>query len=441
MAIRIFWIALYAFIFILPVPGTIALRHVLLLVLLVTLVWATYGLRRSSPPPVSTEMRQFLLLLVALTFWLFAQAFWISEETSWAMKEISGQWLPALLAAIVGLGTGHFVRQSVLARKALLSRLILAMMVQLVFSLLATLPEFLQLGAFPQGKTLLTAGKLEISYWNNMLLALLAVDGFSRWLHQRPLSTLPRSFLWTGILLVFVSNLAFGARNGIIGSLALLFSLTGLVFWKECKQLSAPKAGSFVAGMLMLIGLVAWSNYHFDVRWKSFEQTAAVAWHIENNTVWLHPDAPPPLLASGQPVEMSAFLRISWIHAGLKLIAERPLGVGYGRNAFGHSLRKTIGTRLGHSHSGLIDWTVGVGIPGLILWTAFCGWLFWIGARRYVVFRDPIGLVLVFLVGGFFGRMLLDSVNRDHMLVLFFLIVALVLSQPDDSLPQYQERK
>ena len=184
----------------------------------------------------------------------------------------------------------------------------------------------------------------------------------------------------------------------------------------------------------LLVISLATISYRLDARWATFAETAEIAWTQRGGDAWLNPDEiPTPNLASGVAAEASAYHRISWIRAGLDLVADYPLGVGYGRNAFGHALKKTNETRLGHAHSGIIDWTVGTGLPGLVLWLGLLGSLLALGLRRYFRKQDPAGLVLVFAVGGFFGRMLIDSINRDHMLMLFFLILGMLVALPEES--------
>ena len=436
MMFRAFGIGFALLFFILPIPGTIALRYSLLLVLLTLIV---FSWRRCQFGRLFKERQisSLLIWLAALTCWLLVQAVWISDESAWALGEIRGQWLPALLTAAIGLGVVLISRHLDISRSKLLGGLVLLLFAQTIFSLIVSLPGFLANGAFSQSKTLLTAGKLEISYWNNILLAFLAVDGLSRWIYRQALTTLSLPFLFIGIAVVFLSNLAFGARNGMIGAGLLLSSLALLVLWHERQKIGVGKALGFVGGAVLLIGLLAWANYQMDERWQRFEETARIAWQGTQHDAWLDPDsASLPVLKSGQPVEASAYLRISWIRAGLDLIAEYPWGVGYGRNAFGHALRKTTETGLGHAHSGIVDWTLGVGLPGLLLWLGFFSWLLWQGMRRYFVRRDPAGLILTFVVGGFLGRMLLDSINRDHMLMLFFLILVILVALPEEPVNQ-----
>lgn len=429
---------LYAFmflllLFILPIPETTALRHVLIAALLVGLAWY-FRRGLDGCKPVTSGVRTFLVLLGALTIWFLLQAEWVSDETAWALREIRSQWLPAILAALLGVGTVQLGYRFSFLRENLLTALVGIFLAQTIFCLAVCFPSFLETGIFPQGKTLWTAGKLEISFWNNLALAFLVVDGFSRWVYNCPLTKLSTFWVVGGIGLVLGSNLLFGARNGVIGSLMLLSSLGVLVAWRERRRLGLLRTMAVLAGVVTLIGGLVVANLALDSRWDRFAESVKIAWQIDAHQAWLNPDhSEKPRLASGETVEESAYMRVAWIRAGLEMIEHYPMGVGYGRNAFGHALRRTMETRLGHAHSGLIDWTIGVGLPGLVLWLGFIGWVVWLGIRRYFAQRDPLGLVLVFVGSSFLGRMLLDSINRDHMLIVFFLVLAMLVAIPEKS--------
>jgi hypothetical protein len=424
------------FIFILPIPGTIALRHVLLVFLFALLIIRR---RRVGLAAVlkEVEVRALLIGLGLLSAWLVIQAVWISDERAWAIKEILGQWLPAMLSAVAGILAVQLGRHEGLTRQEILGWLVLALLAQAGFCLLATLPDFFATGAFPQSKTPYTGGKLEISFWNNLLFVFFSVDAASRLVYRQPVTSLRTPIVVLGALGVVASNFAFGARNGVIQVLVLLLLLTIVLLWQERNRTGGGRVLAVAFGTLAVVGLLGWTNYRNDPRWAGFEETAGLAWNSDKDDVWLHPDdAVLPKLQSGKPVDISAYVRIAWIRAGLDVIHKYPLGVGYGRNAFGHALRKTRETRLGHSHSGLIDWTIGTGIPGLALWFGFMAWLTWLGVRRHSTDRDIAGLILMLVVVGFFARMLLDSTNRDHMLILFFLTIGMLVAMPKPSSTQ-----
>lgn len=432
---RAFGILFALHLFVLPIPGTIALRNALMLacLVLVAMLWREC---RFAEALRALPVRRLGTWLALISAWLLIQAALISDETRWAIQEVFIQWLPALLAALLGLAAVVVGMASGVPRNRLFAGLALIFLAQTAFCLLATLPDFLRNGVFPDGRTAFTAGRLEISFWNNLLLPFLVADLVQRWLHRQALIDLPAALIGGGVVLLSISNLAFAARAGIVLSLAMLTMMAILILWRERARLGGGRALALIgaAGGLMLT--LAGASLESDERWAGFRETARLAWQNEDETLWLKGDSEQlPSLPSGAAIDSSAFFRISWIRGGLDLVESYPLGVGYGRNAFGHALRKTTETRLGHAHSGLVDWTIGTGLPGLALWTGFLGWLAGLGGRRYFSGRDAAGLVLLCLVAGFFGRMGVDSINRDHMLMLFFMLLAMLVALPDDPVP------
>src|SRR3989338_9017294 len=142
------------------------------------------------------------------------------------------------------------------------------------------------------------------------------------------------------------------------------------------------------------------------------------------NKAWINEALPQPRLANGQTVDWSNYSRIARIRAGLSLMADHPLGVGFGRNAFGHAVEQKYGLRTSHSHSGIIDLGVGIGVPGVLLWLAFLGALLRLGYRGMRESHSFAALALLFLTAGYSFRMLVDSTIRDHMLQMFLFLAA-----------------
>lgn len=81
-----------------------------------------------------------------------------------------------------------------------------------------------------------------------------------------------------------------------------------------------------------------------------------------------------------------------------------------------------------HSHSGILDFAIATGVPGACLWLTFMGALAWAGFSAFRAGNLMIGLVLIFIVSGYFGRTLVDSVIRDHFLQVFMFLSALLLA-------------
>jgi hypothetical protein len=219
-----------------------------------------------------------------------------------------------------------------------------------------------------------------------------------------------------------------GMRNGIAEFGLTLMFLAVLLIRDKRRRLGVPLLLGGVVSLLLIAVTFAYLNYKADSRWQVIGETAAIAWHTEGNKAWLDPRGNPlPLLANGTPVDHSAYMRVSALKEGARLIVDHPLGIGFGRNAYGHGLMAKYGeTGLGHSHSGLMDLAIGTGILGIILWLTFLAALFLVGWRRFREAPDYPPLLLMLVVGGYGFRMLVDSIIRDHMLQQFLFLAGLL---------------
>lgn len=424
----VFLTALSALLFVLPIPGTIALRYLLLVTLLGMVSYFWHKKLLADPLSVGIKILAWGLFLILL--WLVAHTLFIAVKPEIAWKEIWSQWVPALCAALIGVFSGRYFQHQRLASEKVMAVVLTALLVQSLFSLIVSTPEYLATGIFPQGQTNWTAGKLEISYWNNLGLAFIAVDLLVRQLFGQKVSSLKTSILWSAAVLLVFSNLLFGARNGVIGSALLLFSMVGLLVFQS-KEISRKRLVPVVLVVLVTLGAVIGFGYKTDVRWQNFTETAQLGWEIDETDAWYRPDTPFPTLSTGQEVD-SGYVRIAWIRAGIRWISENPYGWGYSRNAFRHVMKeKYPESRLGHSHSGWVDLGIGLGLPGVLLWLSLSVGLISVGAFSYLRNKNALGLVLFFIVAGFNGRMMLDSVNKDHMLVVFMFLVGLLAAYID----------
>jgi O-antigen ligase len=415
-----------ALIFVWSVPGTIALRGLLLLAALVVLASAAAGaelrpaLRRAAVP---------LAVVALLSAWFVLQAVVVSDQPRWAFEELRGQWLIALVALAAGLLLGVAAPRRAAAASWLVTGIALVLALQAAAAVAHVAWQWL-IGSGQQSYLMpLTGGKLEMSFVLNILLAILTVDLFCRATRRPPQLHLPLPAVLALLLLALWCSYLAGARNGILGILFLSVSAVSLFVFDQRRRLGPRRTLLAAGGIVAALAAFAIANYQADPRWQSFGETAAIAWDIDRHDTWIDTGSRPwPRLPDGREVDRSAYVRIAYIHGGLRLIAESPLGVGYGRNAFAHALKQRHPeARLGHAHSGWIDLGVGGGIPALLLWAAFIGSLMWRGWRSFFATHNPHGLLLFFLATGYAGRMALDSVNKDHMLQMFLFLVGLLL--------------
>ena len=211
-------------------------------------------------------------------------------------------------------------------------------------------------------------------------------------------------------------------RNGV-AELAIVLGVAVILVMRESDRMRRLIAVDITLALVIVALVLGYLTVRKDERWQTFLETVPIALDIENKA-WIDEALPQPRLANGQIVDWSNYMRVARIRAGLSLMADYPLGVGFGRNAFGHAVEKKYGMRTSHSHSGIIDLGAGIGVPGVMLWLAFLGVLLRLGYRGMRQSRSFPALALLFLTTGYSFRMLVDSTIRDHMLQMFLFLAA-----------------
>jgi O-antigen ligase len=413
---------LAALMFVWPIPHTIALRNALMLVSLVTLAWINVrqkdcwtGLR----PPAKS-----IVWLAALTVWLVVQAVFVSNEATWALGEINGQWLMALVAAVIGWLAVRFLLASELEAR---SWMVLIVMVPLIGHMLVTsgwgLLDWWRTGLLPDRFSGLTEGPDKASYLTNLALSLLLAEGVFRIQARRRILPVGNVVLFLLVGLGLFTAYLERVRNGGVAFFVVLLVALALLVWMRPKR---HRKGLVIGAFIGVVALVTIGGMvERDPRWATFAQTAKIAWNTQAHLAWLNPQKYPyPKLPDGKQVDTSTFLRVAWFKEGGLLVLEHPLGVGFGRNAFGHGLEQKYGEGEGHSHSGLLDMAIGAGIPGAALWLLFILSLFAAGIAHYRSNRGFAALALILVTTDYGVRMVLDSIVRDHMLQQFMFIAA-----------------
>jgi O-antigen ligase len=407
--------------FVWPIPHTISLRDLLLVACVGLFAWLAWRDRHTSFP--REPLRIPFSLYLALSAWIVFVALVVTDEIAWALGEIKGQWLKATLALLAGGLLGFVTRIGNDARLAL----------TVIGGVLLThvlYVDYQALGSYWSSANVilmrvsgLAEGPDKSNYLTNILLYLLLAEVLVRIVsHKR--------FLQVGnVVLVAIAAIALLAvyaeavRNGVTELIVVLSLAVMLVIRASNRKRRLAVAGVALA-LVAVVVVIGYLNMQKDKRWQTFLETVPIALDIERNKAWINEGMPQPRLASGETVDWSNYSRIARIRAGLSLMADRPLGVGFGRNAFGHAVEQKYGLRTSHSHSGIIDLGVGIGLPGVLLWLAFLGALLRIGYRGMRKTGNFSAFALLFLTTGYGFRMLVDSTIRDHMLQMFLFLAA-----------------
>lgn len=423
---------LVALMFVWPTGRTIALRLLLLFSALGCAAWLVRLEGRQVLTAGATCLRAPFYLWLALFIWIIIGGLTFAADPAKVFIELRGQWLRGGLAGLLGFAAAAlFLRgRSPLDPAKALTFIVAPMFIQTLAQDAYSLWLWMQSGALPYDQTLLIEGKAKVSYVTNTALAIVCAELMARIAYGRRFLPLASGWLAALIPLMLLCLYLLGARNGVIG--AVLLFLSCLVFFgiaRRGKMHGAVLALFLIAGVAGVSGF-AWVAEKADLRWQRFAQTVPLALDTITHRAWLNPQLYPyPPMADGQTVDISAYERIAWIKEGAILLKEHPLGFGFSRSAFSDGLVAKYGGEAlagAHSHSGLLDLALGTGIPGLLLWLGMIACLLAVGWRGFFRHHHAAGLALLFVVMGFFGRSLIDSNLRDHMLEQSFFLCGLL---------------
>ena len=91
-------------IFILNIPGTIALRNILAASLLMILITYWFQAKISIKPILSNKFfRGNLVLLLVITIYIFIHSIFIADEVSWSLSQFRTQWVYPMIYFMMGI--------------------------------------------------------------------------------------------------------------------------------------------------------------------------------------------------------------------------------------------------------------------------------------------------------------------------------------------------
>jgi hypothetical protein len=179
------------------------------------------------------------------------------------------------------------------------------------------------------------------------------------------------------IVLVLFNFIMEKDRNGELYAFILLTFAYLSIYLVGFKTFSKKKI-SLIFGSLLIVGSSFFFLFSSNPQWQTFISDSEIALQVDKYDNWKFAQiVGQPLNAKGEPLVGSNYERISWLVVGSRLMMENPLGYGLVEQSFGHLGRqKWPDAILSQSHSGWIDWTLGMGFPGtfLILLASLLAW-------------------------------------------------------------------
>ncbi len=422
------------------VKDTIALRNILLVVgTLFSLYYIILEFKCGALNELLTIWKLIPLGLLALVFfWVVAHYFLFTVDPINQLKELKSTWFRALLATLVGFGTGLSLRNYP-------NRLNM-LWLGIFFAFLVLFYQYIP-RAFEQNKLYVPDYDHYLFHLkiNTVLMGTILIAGVDGALldHVRAIrylwSNLRILYLLYWLLATSLSLWAFiyivDARNGI-GLSAILYSfwfICALVFFSQ-SQIYRSNLNSLLSLLISGFGLClilyfAYMQTSVNKGWYTLLKDAKLAVQIDRYPHWQNPATLGyPTHEDGQVVTPNNYERVAWATAGSRAIIDYPQGVGILAYPFAkhpNSPPKMLSGGNPHgiaTHSGWVELGLAFGIPilGLIFSTLL---LTFIEATRHphparmTVMGFVVLIVCLYTVG---------EVTIQHGIEILFFLLALL---------------
>jgi hypothetical protein len=421
-----------------PLPGTMALRNVLLIagffLSIPVLSRLKAALFQKDAWPIWCTSGFFLWLLIHYAF--------LAHSPEEQLAELKGVWVRTAISAIIGLASGL----TILDRKGIVPNSDKSTQWFMTVGLSATTVIY-ALGYFiycATRKTWITppffaeiyGGKPPIVVFVGLACVLYFINAYESLMKRSKRKLLVWGALIATSLFDFILT---GTKNGVIVFVLILGIATAAAF---NSKLRAQQRKILVLATTCLIALtIPVVTYHIRANeaWKNLLPDIQTAWDIDSNQQWKQVgNYDLPSNQNQQPVNRSTYERIAWAHVGLTLIEQIPLGYGLLHHSFGamaaerwSDFHKPDGITRGATHSAWIDMTLGIGIPGvsmialgLAISFARSSRLsgFW---RRYLASTIPV-LVFIYLI-----TEVASDVYVEFLFYVIFLFLGMTLQKKE----------
>jgi|GEM_PF-1074458 len=359
-------------------PHTIAARNIALISgALASLAWL-WVVR----PKI--QLRNILpaILLASVIVWMLFHWLFISNYKEQQWDEIDSTWLRVGISIILAFGLGQVIaRQNFYFLFIALAIVLLPSLTAVLYFYQVDLQDKWILDGFLGLFKMKFSGVYFILCQVFLGFGLVSYSFFGR--SQTKIYVLLIGLV--GSLLIIsgiIDGIALRALNVILVSLLCFFIFLLFFMIRFSIRIIRERSGFWLLpfAIMMFAGILAAliAFYQYD---QKYEQKFAnlvgdiqIATQLEKNQTWIRDDRPMPwpVTATGRPINQSTYERISWFIRGAQFITQYPLGNGISHLSFGYYMRDAYpNSKALMTHSGWIDFALGVGLPGLFLtWLA-----------------------------------------------------------------------
>lgn len=404
-----------------PVAHTIAMRKLLLVMgaVIGLVLWMRSEDRNAI---LKSPVLFFSGLLLA---WVVLHATFISQNGNEAWRELLGQWVPAYLAILSGIGLAIASRSinSSIFRIYLLA----VLSAQPVLFLIVSIAKSIQVGhpvtgfMVADGVLLGTDLKTSLTFSSDLLGALAC----ARFLDLAKSSTAGKEkYLWLLPIALAMYVAVF------ITTLNSILLITGCVVVMMAVLAERAKLIGFrklvIALIILALGVVytVTSIPSVSRQWDRMISTTKVAINVDNYKNWINfQNKGLPRNEFGEQVPESFYLRAAYATAGLGIILEHPWGYGVTRHAFERLIQQEHpDASISNAHNSYINLVCAVGFPALLLMLLMLVSIYRELRKYDSEWKHPIAWMIAISV----IHWALDSIERDHFFEAYMFLIALL---------------
>ncbi len=361
-----------------PISGTIAFRNILLVLGCLTSLGWIYCVR----PKISIQLVTIIIFLLAIPLWMWLLYLFTPTDTVAQRYDLMGTWLRVKLAIIMAFGLGLMLRENSFFNLGLFtiwSLLVITFFLWFLsdawYSQSLLLNDFRAFFKYKMAVVYFLMWPCLFSY--SILHGFYININFLLNLKIKIIFSLGAAVLI--LILCWIDFLAARSLNAV-----LIAGIAGLVLIiiirvKIVRGLNIKWHHKLVAVCVTSIVIISpFSYYQYDrnndKKFSYLLKDIQIAMQIENYASWqrepAHSGPRNPIDESGRTIHESTYERVAWFVKGLQLLNEHPLGTGFTNLPFRYyMLQENPNSNVTKTHSGWLDFALGVGIPGLFaLW-------------------------------------------------------------------------
>jgi hypothetical protein len=396
-----------------------------------------------------------LYFLLGLVGWVLLLYFVKPTAPTVQWQEITSTWLRVVLALLLGTGLGLTISASSTLRKFVL----FGFLPFLIIQSLVYIHQCYELGGlaapFTPGIFITKAGGTYFLMWPFLLLCAYMDYLFSSTISniQQVNIKLKLGFCLLIFAMCFLAFYSLNSLNGILIAIICSFLLLGKITVKVLFHKKHRIFGAIIFIIFTIVGaftIHVYSKYDGN-KLKHLFQDIKISVQIDRYTNWrgnTHVQAPE--ISDGHPVNQSTYFRVASFINGTRLILEHPFGTGFTYLPYKYYMARAYpGSKVTHTHSGWIDFTLGVGIPGLLLcWLAMASTIR-SAIKKHWLEREnstPLNLwsyIVIWGLGGISMLWVLAEVSEkeyiEHLMfmIAFFAAGNTPLPSKKEDLPPY----